>query len=61
MQTKPSPKITAASKTKITITKASNDNYNRFRSFAQKLVNVPKKEIDEQEDIYLMEKRKVKS
>ncbi len=48
----------AASKTKTTITKAPNDNYRRFQSFAQKLVSVPKKEIDEQEKIYQMNKEK---
>ncbi len=58
MRTKPAPKILTASKTKTTVTKASNDNYNRFQSFAQKLVSVPKKEIDEQEKIYQMNKEK---
>ncbi len=58
MQTKPTSKILTASKTKTTVTKASNDNYRRFESFAQKLVNVPKREIDEQEKIYQMNKKK---
>ena len=58
MQAKQTPKIQASSKTQTTVTKASNENYNRFQSFAQKLLNVPKKEIDEQEKIYQMNKEK---
>ncbi len=61
MQPKPTAKILTSSKTKTTITKASNDTYSRFQAFAQKLVNVPKKEIDEQEKIYQMKKEKAKS
>ncbi len=52
------PKILTASKTKTTVTKVSSGNYARFESFAHKLVNVPKKEIDEQEKIYQMNKEK---
>ncbi|MBA3335536.1 MAG: hypothetical protein H0T08_08005 [Acidobacteria bacterium] len=58
MQPKSTPKTLTASKTKTTVTKASNDNYRRFESFAQRLVSVPKKEIDEQEKIYQVNKEK---
>lgn len=58
MRTKPMPKVLTASKTNTTVTKVQNENYARFELFAHRLVNVPKKEIDEQEKIYKMNKEK---
>lgn len=42
-------------------TNKPSNQFEKFRAFAQKLVNVPKKEIDEQEKIYQMKKEKAKS
>ena len=44
------------SQAKTTKSQASNESYSRFLSFAQKIVNVPKKEIDDQEKKYQMRK-----
>lgn len=41
--------------TKTKISKVSPD-FERFKSFAQKLVKVPRKDIDEQEKQYQMKK-----
>ena len=41
--------------------KKDTDEFSRFVGFARKIVNVPKKEIDEQERIYQMKKEKEKA
>lgn len=38
-----------------------NDSFTKFKEFARKIVNVPKKEIDEQEKKYQMRKSKEKA
>ena len=45
------------SKTKTKSNNQSNQ-FEKFREFARKIVNVPKKEIDEQEKIYKAKKGK---
>ena len=41
--------------------KEENEAFTKFKEFAQKIVNVPKKKIGEQEKIYQMKKEKVVS
>lgn len=48
--------------TKTTLSKKSAHlKFKEFEIFARKIVNVPKKEIDEQEKIWQKEKRKEKA
>ncbi len=38
-------------------TSNQSNQFEKFKEFARKIVNVPKKEIDEQEKIYQMNKK----
>ncbi len=49
------------SQTTKTKTENKSQQFEKFKEFAQKLVRVPKKEIDEQEKMYQMKKEKAKS
>ncbi len=57
MKSKPNSQL----KTKTIITKANNPEFKAFYEFARQIVNVPKKEIDEQEKIYQAKKGKEKA
>lgn len=57
MQSKDSTRL----KTKTIITKANNPEFKAFYEFARQIVNVPKKEIDEQEKIYQANREKEKA